>query len=128
MASPHVCGLMAYFLGLYPKEFQPSSEDFLLAGEASPYEAEASTFFSHAAQTVFGKLAEMVGFAPTPKKPGKMPEILSPKVLKNAIVRVATDGVLTVRQTTHTRKNLSLLADIVLFAFHRIFQQTPSTP
>lgn len=88
---------MAYFLGLYPKEFQPSSEDYLMAGEVSPYEAEASGFFNHAAQSVFGQLAALMGYAPAPKKPGQLPETLSPKVLKNTLVRVATDDILTVR-------------------------------
>lgn len=98
MASPHVCGLLAYFLSEYPKAFKPSHQDFVLAGEASPYEAPASTF-RQSAQTVFQRLAHLAGFAaPTSKKHGEMPEVLSPKVLKNSLIRIATQDVLTVRE------------------------------
>ena len=103
--SPHVCGLSAYYLSLAGTAFSPSAEDYTLAGEAVPFhlikpvEATLSSL-SWPSQLIFGKLREWTGF-----NTGKV-EItkkehhgVTPRVLKNAIVRLSTRGILTVSCT-----------------------------
>lgn len=101
MASPHVCGLMAYFLSLYPVTFSPTAEDYMLAGVESPFEVQSSGFFAQTKQTILGTLGQWIGYQPMTmqkshsSKP-KHPDVISPKVLKQALIRIATPGVLTV--------------------------------
>lgn len=113
MASPHVAGLLAYFLSQYPSDFKPSDEDFTLAGEPSPYQSSStsmSSMFVRPAQHVFNKMVNFVGLStrscegdePQAADSGiDFPKVLSPKVLKNALVRIATEGVLTVSCSYH---------------------------
>lgn len=90
MASPHVAGLAAYFLSLYPSSFVLSEEELGYTSTSS----EPSTFFQHAAQFVFGQAQQWTKqrFAPIP--PTHKP--LTPKALKNAMVKLGTKGILTV--------------------------------
>jgi len=101
MASPHICGLGAYFLSLYPTSFAPTAEDYLLAGEAVPFHLSANrdsslSAISWPSQFVFGKLREWTGFGSAPAKTAKKSHdhTVTPKVLKQAIVRLSTKGIL----------------------------------
>jgi cerevisin len=86
MASPHVCGLLAYLLSI------EGTETFsVLAAEestvsASAY-ASAFSFLPRIAQTFLHQLS----FAPTPKKP----TTLTPAILKNALIKLSSKGVLS---------------------------------
>lgn len=122
MASPHVAGeyhstvirstartdtnpsgALAYFLSLYPDNFQPTDEDYAVAGVPKPsadsFEEKVAALFSgdvwrKGSQFVFGGLRQWSGktLAPVPKP--KAP--LDPAVLKAALLRIATKDVLTV--------------------------------
>jgi len=99
MASPHICGLGAYFLGLYPHSFTPTAEDYVLAGEAVPFHLSNnrdSTFgsISWPSQIIFGKLREWTGLKPVEAVKKSHDRIVSPKVLKQAIVRLSTKGII----------------------------------
>lgn len=107
MASPHVAGLAAYFLSLYPESFDIASADFIDSAY-SPFEIsnkEDMTFFQQSAQMVLGQLKQWTAagivyeklqhwtgrdetLAPIPYKP------LSPKALKNAMVKLCTKDAL----------------------------------
>jgi cerevisin len=109
MASPHIAGLAAYYLSLYPHSFTPKAEDYEAAGVPVP-KAEADVldiveqmidlpaFLDNGKQLVFERIRVWSGIgkskavAPTPKKPAT----LNPKVLKKAMVRIASEGILTV--------------------------------
>jgi len=106
MASPHVAGLAAYFLSLYPTTFVPTAADYITAGETDPaylqseIEVSSYDFITRPGQMIFGKLREWTGFAPSKQKPlpppaPKHPKTILPKVLKQAMIRVATSGILT---------------------------------
>jgi cerevisin len=94
MASPHIAGLTAYYLSLYPSgEFAPTVEDYEVAGVPYPAaEAEESTgrsLFQIGSQFVFGKKPQVTGgFKP-----------LDPKVLKTAMLRLSTKNVLDVSRS-----------------------------
>lgn len=104
MASPHVAGLSAYFLSLPPTFFAPIAEDYTLAGEAIPFHLTApvgatlSSSLSWPSQLIFSKLREWTGFSSgrVQVMTKKEHHGITPKVLKNAIVRLSTKGILTV--------------------------------
>lgn len=102
MASPHVCGLAAYYLSLAGTAFSPSAEDYTLAGEAVPFHLTAPveatlSSLSWPSQLIFGKLREWTGFSSGRVEITKKEHHgVTPKVLKNAIVRLSTRGILTV--------------------------------
>jgi cerevisin len=109
MASPHIAGLAAYYLSLYPHAFTPTAEDYAAAGVPMP-KAEADvfdiveqmidtpSFLDNGKQLIFERIRVWTGFgkskvlAPTPKNPTH----IDPKVLKKAMIRLATEGILTV--------------------------------
>jgi len=103
MASPHVAGLSAYFLSLPPTFFAPIAEDYTLAGEAIPFHLTApvgatlSSSLSWPSQLIFSKLREWTGFSSgrVQVMTKKEHHGITPKVLKNAIVRLSTKGILT---------------------------------
>lgn len=86
MASPHVAGLAAYFLSLYPTGFSAATGDFSDAayaqvlGNALP----STSFVAKAGQFVFGLIEKV---APIPPKEG-----LTPKALKKALLKVSSSG------------------------------------
>ena len=93
MASPHVAGLAAYFLSLYPTGFSVESGDFSneayaqVLGKVLPQ----TSFFTKGAQYVFGSLGGQGKlFAPVPPKEG-----LTPKALTKALLKVSSQGRLT---------------------------------
>jgi cerevisin len=88
MASPGVAGLVAYFLSLYPTTFIPTEADFLAAGLASPFETRRTH------QIVLDSVKSALGYKVAGGK-GKLPDILPPAVMKKAIERVGTKGILT---------------------------------
>ena len=94
MASPHVAGLAAYFLSLYPESFSVADDDFLPEVYDNLLSASPSTsFLKQSIQFVFGTAQQWAGLAPIPPKE----KVLSPKALKKALAKVATKGALTVR-------------------------------
>lgn len=88
-ASPHVAGELAYFLSLYPGSFDVETGDFL--GHAK---SDAS-YLRQGAQIVFDTVQAWAGYEST----APIPAELSPKALKNAMIRLATAGALTVRSS-----------------------------
>ncbi|KAK9899261.1 hypothetical protein P389DRAFT_141798 [Cystobasidium minutum MCA 4210] len=99
MATPHIAGLTAYYLSLYPSgQFSPSAEDYAAAGVPVPGSAEEReleererSLIDKGRQLVFGDL-----FGKAARKPtiaGQKP--LDPKVLKKAMLRLATKGALS---------------------------------
>jgi cerevisin len=97
MASPGIAGLVAYFLSLYPTAFSPSEADFIAAGYPSPFETRRTH------QVVFDTVKSALGYSVSAPK-GKMPEILPPQVLKKALTRIATKGILTVRPSSQSKR------------------------
>jgi cerevisin len=99
MATPHIAGLTAYYLSLYPSgEFIPSVEDYATAGVPFPgseeereAEAREQSIISKGRQLVFGGL--FGSKKPVNTVSGSKP--LDPKVLKNAMLRLATKGALS---------------------------------
>lgn len=91
MASPHVAGLAAYFLSLYPTTFQPTEVELI---------DEDLSFLQRSAQYVFGTVAnefnskarQGLALAPIPPKE----KLLTPKALKSAMIKVGSKGLLTV--------------------------------
>lgn len=97
MASPHIAGLAAYYLSLYPSGgFAPSAEDYMAAGVPMPGseeereldEGKSRSIFNFGKQLVFGK-----PFGAKKTSSGQKP--LDPKVLKAAMLRLSTRNVLT---------------------------------
>ncbi|KAL8277406.1 hypothetical protein RQP46_010246 [Phenoliferia psychrophenolica] len=93
MASPHVAGLAAYFLSLYPTGFSAATDDFSdsvyaqILGESLPQ----TSFLTKGAQFVFGAFKGARGMlAPIPPKEG-----LTPAALKKALLKVSSKGKLT---------------------------------
>ncbi|KAI5476521.1 hypothetical protein MNV49_007531 [Pseudohyphozyma bogoriensis] len=86
MASPHVAGLAAYFLSLYPTSFSPEELD---STTTSATIERLPSFVQSGLQMVFGSANKLHVTAPVPKKP------LSPKALKKALAKVASKGLLT---------------------------------
>lgn len=113
MASPHVAGALAYYLSLYPDNFQPTEADYLSAGLPVPTTASSTSFTSAVAsdnmieiiykvhrggQVVVGKLVEYISspFSSSSSRRtlGDSPAPIDPKVLKAAVIRIGTQGVL----------------------------------
>ncbi|TRM68946.1 peptidase S8/S53 domain-containing protein [Schizophyllum amplum] len=96
MASPHVAGLLAYLLSIYPSaSFNPNVEEpkVMLFNDAPLAQAQ-KTFFAVARNILSTFLpiapsAEAL-FAPVPKDP----KPLSPSQLKQALIDLSTSGVL----------------------------------
>jgi cerevisin len=88
MASPHVCGLLAYLLSIEGTETFSvlAAEESTVSASASAY-ASAFSFLPRIAQTFLHQLS----FAPTPKKP----TTLTPAILKNALLKLSSKGVLS---------------------------------
>lgn len=101
MATPHIAGLAAYYLSLYPSgEFAPSVEDYNAAGVPVPGSAEEKeqeererSLIDRGRQLVFGGLFGKKFVSDKPTIAGQKP--LHPKVLKNAMLRLATKGALS---------------------------------
>lgn len=87
MASPHVAGLMAYFMSLYPTSFDAETQDF----SDEVYQKLWGTYQPpSAAQFVFGKLQQAwSGKAPVTSGSS---DILSPIALKKALLKVSSKG------------------------------------
>jgi len=97
MASPHVAGLLAYFLSLYPsKEFNPTID----ALQSSPSLSRAHDCFTSTYALIRASLPSWVGellpsvplvemLAPIPQ-----PRILSPAQLKVAVLKLASRDIL----------------------------------
>ena len=98
MASPHVAGLAAYLLSLYPTSFAPyelmDDDDMLVDEVVAAYQAaraKTSSFLERGAQMIFGSSPSL---RPEPVfAEGAKP--LPPKVLKKALEKLATKGVLS---------------------------------
>lgn len=101
MATPHIAGLTAYYLSLYPSgQFAPSAEDYAAAGVPVPGSAEEReleekerSFIDKGRQLVFGGLFGKSSASRKPTIAGQKP--LDPKVLKKAMLRLATKGALS---------------------------------
>lgn len=101
MATPHIAGLAAYYLSLYPSgEFAPSVEDYNAAGvpvpgsvEEQEQEERERSLIDRGRQLVFGGLFGKKIVSDKPTIAGKKP--LDPKVLKKAMLRLATKGALS---------------------------------
>ncbi|KAK4691030.1 hypothetical protein P7C70_g9436, partial [Phenoliferia sp. Uapishka_3] len=98
MASPHVAGLAAYFLSLYPTGFSVADDDFTdatyaqIMGEVMD-DLPVSSFVVKGAQFVFGKLGwSMRG---EKKEVEVMTKELTPKALKKALLKISSKGKLT---------------------------------
>lgn len=100
MASPHIAGVLAYYLSIYPSAtFNPVlKKDFVPASLESQRPLSSSSFYSvaHAALPGFitqflpsVKLVEAVT-APVPDRP-----TISPLQLKAAIIALSSEGLLT---------------------------------
>ncbi|KAK4058173.1 proteinase B [Microbotryomycetes sp. JL221] len=81
MASPHVAGLAAYFLSLYPDSFNVETQEFVDTPKTS-FIGSAQAFFGFGEQTRVE--SRFVGDKP-----------LSPRALKKAIQKVATKNAIT---------------------------------
>lgn len=129
MASPHVAGLAAYFLSLYPESFNPTSEEFE-ESVYSPFTFSSSsgdsTTSSYFNQLVIGNLKRFtsvgvwvgkvqhwtgmgreVTVAPIPGK--DLP--LSPKDLKKAMLKLCTKDAL-----------VAAVRFFVPLSFHSLFE------
>lgn len=106
MASPHVAGLAAYFLSLYPESFSATSEEFVESAYSPfSYVNEESTFVQQSAQKIFGTLSRWTPAGMMMKKIGEWTSIsviapipvkpLSPKALKNALLKLSTKNALS---------------------------------
>ncbi|KAK0196065.1 peptidase S8/S53 domain-containing protein [Armillaria mellea] len=87
MASPHVAGLLAYYLSIYPhKTFDPNVQsDFVPVGLQSQSHFSSSIYaIAHSAFPHW--ISE---YLPSPK-----PKALSPKQLKTAVLYLASEGLL----------------------------------
>ncbi|KAM0793080.1 hypothetical protein ACM66B_000563 [Microbotryomycetes sp. NB124-2] len=80
MASPHVAGIAAYFLSLYPDSFNVETQEFVDTPKTS---------FIGSAQAFFGFGQTKVDASVVGDKP------LSPRALKKAIQKVATKNAVT---------------------------------
>jgi cerevisin len=100
MASPHVAGLAAYFLSLYPTSFQPTEFELV---------DEDLTFLQRSAQFVFGTSAdEFANKARQGLALAPIPKLLTPKALKSAMIKVGSKGLLTVSATSISDRDISL--------------------
>ncbi len=87
MASPHVCGLLAYLLSIQGTETFTvrDVEEFTESATTSIYDS-AFSFLPRFAQAFLPKPS----FAPVPKKPTE----ITPAKLKTALIKLASKGVL----------------------------------
>lgn len=84
-ASPHIAGLAAYLLSLYPETFVPTAEDWSVE-ESTPERVQS--LYQSGRQFVFGKVNEWTGVSfVAPHKSPKKDKTLSPAVLKSAMIR-----------------------------------------
>jgi hypothetical protein len=88
-ASPHIAGLAAYLLSLYPDVFVPTIEDYDAETLAEAAVEEFTDVWRSSRQFVFGKVGQWTGinFAAPSKGHKKHPRILPPAVLKKAMIR-----------------------------------------
>ncbi len=107
MATPHIAGLTAYYLSLYPTGgFSPSEEDYKIAGVPFPGSEEDileqqkdRSLFSKGRQLVIGGLLGA-------NEPSSAFKSLNPKVLKQTMLRLSTKDILTVRILNHDRSSI----------------------
>jgi cerevisin len=101
MASPHVAGLIAYLLSIYPSpSFNPvfDKEDNLISLTNDRWLTKTSSIYS-VAHAVLPQW--IVGFLPSPKLveasllPIPTPPTLTPLQMKKALIALATDGMLS---------------------------------
>lgn len=102
MASPHIAGLAAYFLSIYPHSLNlaelgiQEEEDDLISSSGLAYDLGQYLSWnsvSSRGQIAFGKFREAVGFG-RPHPTGF--KSMSTKTLKKAMIKLSTSGVLTV--------------------------------
>ena len=101
MASPHVAGLLAYFLSIYPsKHFDPSfdEKDNLLSLESERVWQKSSSLYSLVHSVMPAFIADFLpspsfveaAIAPVPKRP-----TLTPLQLKKALLALSSKGMLS---------------------------------
>jgi len=86
MASPHIAGLAAYFLSLYPDKLDVAS---MLSEEAT--DVRSGGLFRQDRQLVFDRIRQGLGFGPLAPVPGKG---LTPKQMKAVMLKLASKDVL----------------------------------
>ncbi|KAH7883304.1 peptidase S8/S53 domain-containing protein [Phlebopus sp. FC_14] len=94
MASPHTAGLLAYLLSIYPSAtFDPSISPSFVP-EALNFEQKYASFYAMAYAALPRWIVEYLPapelFAPIPAPDG--PITLSPKILKEALLQLSTQG------------------------------------
>lgn len=104
MASPHIAGLAAYFLSIYPEKLDLASlgvyedeQDEFVASNGEAY--DLGQYFSwnsvsSQGQLAFGKFKEAVGYSGS-TQPKDAPQALSTRMLKKAMIKMSTSGVLS---------------------------------
>jgi cerevisin len=108
MASPHIAGLAAYFLSIYPEKLDLASlgifddeeeeQDEFVASNGEAYDLGQYFSWNSAqsqGQLAFGKFKEAVGYG-APIKSKDESQKLSTRMLKKAMIRMSTSGVLSV--------------------------------
>ncbi|PLW49117.1 hypothetical protein PCASD_02995 [Puccinia coronata f. sp. avenae] len=106
MASPHIAGLAAYFLSIYPEKLDLASlgiddeeeeQDEFVASNGEAYDLGQYFSWNSAqsqGQLAFGKFKEAVGYG-APIKSKDESQKLSTRMLKKAMIRMSTSGVLS---------------------------------
>lgn len=91
MASPHVCGLLAYLLSIHGTETFTVFDSDEASGMTVPADlySTAYSFLPRVAQAFLPK-PSAASFAPTPKDPAT----LTPAKLKTALIKLASKGVI----------------------------------
>ena len=95
MASPHVAGLLAYFISLYPsEEFNPDLSAAEVAGSWAHRSVASAYALTHASLPSWA-----TEFLPSPGlidtiAPVPQPRILSPAMLKAAVTKLSSNGLL----------------------------------
>lgn len=100
MASPHTAGLLAYLLSIYPSyTFNPSTDASLVAPS---FDASypAPSMFKNVYASAFGCMPGfLTQFLPSPSlleevapTPPSIPTILTPTILKKALLALSTPG------------------------------------
>ena len=102
MASPHVAGLAAYFLSLYPTSFNPLVAESVAEDDMSFLQRSAQFVFGSAVADEFNSKARQ-GLALVPLPPKD--KLLTPKALKSAMIKVGSKGMLTVSTSLHFEIN-----------------------